>query len=947
VKQSLSLLIPLFCLTFVDSISPNSVLAQVTPDGTTSTTVDANGNNFEINDGDRAGDNLFHSFRDFSVPNGGDAFFNNANDIVNIFSRVTGGNISNIDGFIRANGSANLFLINPAEIIFGENASLDIGGSFYGSSADSILFEDGEFSATDLENPPLLTINAPIGLSLRDEPGDISVRNNAAVTIQAGSDLAIIGGNIFLLESVLSLSGGQITIGGLASKGIVQINEDGSLSFPNDVPLADVLITENSQLGVETSQGGSISINAENLELSQNSFIFADVTGESAGNQLESGNIEILANNIDLRDNSAIQVFTFDEGDTANVLIDANSIFLDSSQIISGVGEGGLGNSGDVTINTNSLVLTNGSRIETLSFGQGNSGDIQINADDGIFFDGDMNMNFNGFSSGIATSLREGGVGNSGDIQINARSLFLQNGGFIFAGVSGRGNAGDIDVTALDIIIDGINDEGFSAGIFSQIFEGGEGNGGNININAGSISLTNGGQIDSSTDGIGNSGNISINVNDAIAIDGVNNDGFSAGVFSRVFVRGEGDGGNININAGSISLTNGGQIDSSTDGIGNSGNISINVNDAIAIDGVNNDGFSAGIFSRVSPNGFGSAGNIDLTTNSLTVADGGSINAGTFGEGSGGNIAISAENINVSGNSQDEFFSGIFANSGVDASGDAGNISITTENLSIANGATITVDSQGSGNGGDVSISANSLELDNNASISATTTSGFGGDTDIFISDRLTLRNNSKITAGAFGDADGGNVSLSAEFIIAFPSKGDGNDIIAEAELGQGGSIFINTGAFFNIAIRPAVPGNGTNDISAGSQEEVLDLSSQFNVDLRNIPQLITSDQTIEDVCSANPDTGKPNGLTVRGRGGLPATPFEPLDADNIIVNGEVVAANQLDIKPIKTSHGDIYPARGVIVKENGDVILTAYPTDNVATRTPTPKKNCRYSVSD
>jgi filamentous hemagglutinin family protein len=882
VKQSLSLLIPLFCLTFVDSISPNSVLAQVTPDGTTSTTVDANGNNFEINDGDRAGDNLFHSFRDFSVPNGGDAFFNNANDIVNIFSRVTGGNISNIDGFIRANGSANLFLINPAEIIFGENASLDIGGSFYGSSADSILFEDGEFSATDLENPPLLTINAPIGLSLRDEPGDISVRNNAAVTIQAGSDLAIIGGNIFLLESVLSLSGGQITIGGLASKGIVQINEDGSLSFPNDVPLADVLITENSQLGVETSQGGSISINAENLELSQNSFIFADVTGESAGNQLESGNIEILANNIDLRDNSAIQVFTFDEGDTANVLIDANSIFLDSSQIISGVGEGGLGNSGDVTINTNSLVLTNGSRIETLSFGQGNSGDIQINADDGIFFDGDMNMNFNGFSSGIATSLREGGVGNSGDIQINARSLFLQNGGFIFAGVSGRGNAGDIDVTALDIIIDGINDEGFSAGIFSQIFEGGEGN-----------------------------------------------------------------GGNININAGSISLTNGGQIDSSTDGIGNSGNISINVNDAIAIDGVNNDGFSAGIFSRVSPNGFGSAGNIDLTTNSLTVADGGSINAGTFGEGSGGNIAISAENINVSGNSQDEFFSGIFANSGVDASGDAGNISITTENLSIANGATITVDSQGSGNGGDVSISANSLELDNNASISATTTSGFGGDTDIFISDRLTLRNNSKITAGAFGDADGGNVSLSAEFIIAFPSKGDGNDIIAEAELGQGGSIFINTGAFFNIAIRPAVPGNGTNDISAGSQEEVLDLSSQFNVDLRNIPQLITSDQTIEDVCSANPDTGKPNGLTVRGRGGLPATPFEPLDADNIIVNGEVVAANQLDIKPIKTSHGDIYPARGVIVKENGDVILTAYPTDNVATRTPTPKKNCRYSVSD
>jgi hypothetical protein len=79
----------------------------------------------------------------------------------------------------------------------------------------------------------------------------------------------------------------------------------------------------------------------------------------------------------------------------------------------------------------------------------------------------------------------------------------------------------------------------------------------------------------------------------------------------------------------------------------------------------------------------------------------------------------------------------------------------------------------------------------------------------------------------------------------------------------------------------------------------------------------------------------------------LPATPFEPLDADNIIIDGEVVAASQLDIKPIKTSHGDIYPARGVIITEDGQTILTAYPTDNVPTRTPTPKKNCRYSVSD
>jgi hypothetical protein len=78
----------------------------------------------------------------------------------------------------------------------------------------------------------------------------------------------------------------------------------------------------------------------------------------------------------------------------------------------------------------------------------------------------------------------------------------------------------------------------------------------------------------------------------------------------------------------------------------------------------------------------------------------------------------------------------------------------------------------------------------------------------------------------------------------------------------------------------------------------------------------------------------------------MPATPFEPLESENITVDGVTVATNDPEIKPIPTDHGDIYPARGIIFKENGDFILTAYPTDNVATRTPTPKKNCRYSNS-
>ena len=960
-------------------------VAQVTSDGTVDTQVDNNGSVSEITGGETKGDNLFHSFQDFSVREGNEAFFNNASDISNIFSRVTGGNVSNINGLISANGSASLFLINPAGIIFGESASLNIGGSFYGSTADSILFKDGEFSATDLDNPPLLTINAPVGLGFRDNPGEIvnnSVANDSrGLSVSAGNNIALLGGNVSFNNGNIVAPDATVNLGGIGAAGVIKINDNGSLSFPTDVAIADVTINNSSIVDVAGTGTGNININAGNFELTAgelgSSLISAGVTTDS--NNREAENITINAtDNIAVDDSAITNIVNFDGvGDAGDISIttgslsltnggrisasnfgqgNAGSIDIVATDIISVNGESsdglisvignsvnpnGEGSAGDVSITTGSLSLTNGGQVGAGTFGQGNAGSVEIIANDTISVDGESS---DGLISVISNSVLPYAVGNAGDVSITTGSLSLTNGGRIDASTFGLGNAGSIEIIANDTIsVDGESSDAIASGINSSVGEDAVGDAGGISITTNSLSLTNGGQVDASTLGTGNAGSVEITATDTISVDGEDSEGFPSSIGSSVSVfafgeDAEGDAGGISITTGSLSLTNGGQVSASTFGEGNAGSVEIIASDTISVDGEDSDGFASGISSSVFAFGEdaeGDAGGISITTGSLSLTNGGQVDASTFGLGNAGSVEIMASDaISVDGEDSEGFPSGIFSSVEPEAVGDAGSVSITTNSLSIANGGVVSVSADGEGDAGELTVKGNSLSLDNDSGITASTIFGQGGIINLQIAENITLKNNSAISAQAFEDADGGNLNIDTKLIIAFSDTGTGNDLVAGADGGIGGNININAEQILGLEPGDAINSenvffeNNTNEIDASSNVSGFETNS-IQGTAESTENVIVPEQTITQVCHANRELAAKNGLIIKGKGGVPPAPDLPMDSANVYVDGEDTNLESVSSKPIVINKTKIVPARGIKVNQDGRITLTAYPTNN------------------
>ncbi|WP_052315692.1 filamentous hemagglutinin N-terminal domain-containing protein [Oscillatoria acuminata] len=679
---------------------------------------------------------VFQNFQFLPTPK---PFFNNSPTIQNIFTRITGSNFSEIDGLIRANGLANLFVINPNGIAFGPNARINIGGSFIGSTANSLQFPDGStFSASEPNAPPLLILSVPVGLQFNSNAGNIQVQgtgnpdivpsNPQGMGVAPGQTFALVGGNVSLNGAVVTVPSGRIEIGGVTN-GEVDV-----LPTPGGMVLGYDRVAEFG-----------------NIQLSDRSSLFNPAVADNP-----IAGIQVVGKNIGLERSQIVAVTpgTFNSG---NIAISASEslslsgvdvIFPFSSWIVNQVLESATGNSGPVIVNAPVITLTDGSRIETLSLGAGNAGNVTVNAEK-LAIAGfaipptgipdvneidrrtllDRNLNSRVTSENFAS-------GSGGEITVNATEINFTDGGQIatLAGSTSTGNGANVTVTANSIT--GDNAVSYNPLLMSGVFGYlvGAGQGGSINISAVEVTLTNGAEMGTWNEGTGRGGDLNVTASESILLQKVNPrlPVINSGLF--VSTSGAGEGGNISVSTPRLTLTEGAGLSSlvleqlvgqplPNAGQGNGGDVRVNA-DTIVMSGTTPLAPENVTLIGSITFGSGDAGDVVISTRRLQVEGGATLFSLVIpslsilrapipgsGTGNGGNLTIQAtEEINVVGTNQ---FIGSPSLVGLQTfgSGNVGELQVTSSRIILKDGASMGAFTSGTGNAGRITVNASEIEI--------------------------------------------------------------------------------------------------------------------------------------------------------------------------------------------------------------------------------------------
>jgi filamentous hemagglutinin family protein len=679
---------------------------------------------------------LFHSFSEFNINEGATARFLVTLQVQNIFARVTGSNVSSINGTIGTgiqNGDVlsasdvSLFLMNPNGIVFGPQGKLDLAGAFVSTTASRVRFGDGQiFDAVNPQTAPILTVSLPVGLQFGQKVGDIQV--NGATLALGGKSLSLIGGNVRITNGVIANIVGQIDVGAVGAEetiGLQAINEGWIANYKTVQNFQDIQIQRSTLLvgafNLSDRQiiPGNLYLRGKTIIASQGSGL-ASVYGELDKVRSDVGDIQLAA---------------------------SDSVVLDNARIIT-AGDSNVPPA-NVLIETDKLSIQNGSQISTknqLSNSiSGREGNIIIKAKNQLNLSGERTGLIEGQptiipSQILATNSSESN-GATGNINLLSSNISLQDGAQISA-INLTGETGQITVQATDVTVVGSTSKGLTTNI-SNVSSSSESDATpGIKLQANQLSLKDGGKISTESSSDGNSRAIEIDVTDGVIIQGTslnsfineetNQRSFPTSMISTTKLDGIGNSGAINVNAGYLKLLDGGNISSNIyrsssynaqlprDNTfqGKVGPINLNVRDSIILEGQsvqpafqNLDKYNnSSISAEVAEYGNGEAGRIDITTTDLLVKAGADITSSNGGQGNAGFTNIVARgNVTVVGQGKEKVegaVSKIVSSSvnGLRQTGDAGRVNISADSLLVADGGSISTATSDYGDAGKVTI---------------------------------------------------------------------------------------------------------------------------------------------------------------------------------------------------------------------------------------------------
>jgi filamentous hemagglutinin family protein len=727
------------------------------------------------------GQNLLHSFSEFSVGTGDTALFTADPDLITtrIISRVTGTSPSELFGTLSSNvEGADLYLLNPRGVMLGPEGKLDTRGSVYLSTAASLsMLPDDPDGTLTFTGDVRLAFADPIAFGFLDAPASLTVD---------GTTLALNGGRS------LSLTGGEVTL------------IDASITTRGSVEVAAVT-------GGRFSPGQTAQPEGSGNAVLTNTSIATETTGRQ-----RAGDIHVLAGGRIQIDGGALTSSTLSTGDAGDVLVSASVIEIENGAFISsasgpaviggggggsggGGGGGGGSGGGDGSGSGGGGDGSGGSGDGSGSGGSGSgdgsgsgsgSGDGSGSGSGSGSGDGSGSGSGSGDGSGSGSGTGSGSGDGSGSSSGSGSGDGSGSGSGSEDPPLATGSGGNVTLLATERITTRLN---VNLGANSNA----AGDAGTLRLEAPVVELLDGTRVASAASSTGNAGRIEIVAPVRTELSGTNNpddperDRGTRITASSAFTA-SGDAGSIDIRTGTLILDDGARISSSTSGVGDGGFIHIQATESVSLSGRRGDGSPSSIRAATEveeeeasgslADRTGSAGEIVIQTPLLTMSDGTEIRSTTALPGVGGRIEIDAAEIRL-----DDAL--IKAGSVGDGSGDAGDILIGLRGSDEAvrypletlllNDSSIETSADDAG-GGDITVrGSGSLRL-TGSGIDASDTASDGGNVDIQ-SDRdiLVLDESRLLARAAIPGGDGGIITITTDAYIQSPDS----LVIAENEV--------------------------------------------------------------------------------------------------------------------------------------------------------------------